>query len=84
MPKNVINIDNNPFEFWEDGMEFEEFVPCFTEWYKNKKGGSVANGIAIRSDESLNRFRTIVSKSKIPVIIKRKVIISINVSTTNT
>ena len=51
------------FPFFRKGMEFEEFVPEFGEWYS--KGESTACLVGIRSDESLNRYRTIVSKSKI-------------------
>ena len=36
MPKNVIS-DVNYFDFFEDGMEFEEFVPLFGEWYSQGK-----------------------------------------------
>jgi predicted phosphoadenosine phosphosulfate sulfurtransferase len=43
-------------------MEFEEFVPLFGEWYS--QGESTACLVGIRSDESLNRWRTIASKSK--------------------
>lgn len=51
------------FEFAWDGMEFEEFVPMFGEWYSD--GKPTACFVGIRSDESLNRFRTIKSKSKV-------------------
>lgn len=51
------------FPFFRDGMEFEEFVPEFGEWYAN--GQSTACLVGIRSDESLNRFRTIASSSKV-------------------
>lgn len=51
------------FEFAWDGMEFEEFVPLFGEWYS--EGKETACFVGIRSDESLNRFRTIHSSSKI-------------------
>lgn len=44
------------------GIEFEEFVPKFGEWYSG--GKSCACLVGIRSDESLNRFRTIASTSK--------------------
>lgn len=66
MPKLdcVINTANNPFDFFRKGMEFEEFIVEFAIWYKNQKGGRCAAGIGIRSDESLNRFRTIISQSK--------------------
>ncbi|MCK5617088.1 DUF3440 domain-containing protein, partial [Candidatus Pacearchaeota archaeon] len=54
--------DNDYFDFFEHGMEFEEFVPLFGEWYS--KGKSCACMVGIRSDESLNRFRTIASTTK--------------------
>ena len=44
------------------GLEFEEFVPLFGEWYA--QGASCACLVGIRADESLNRFRTIASKTK--------------------
>ena len=45
-------------------MEFEEFVPEFEKWYQEKKGGMCGSFVGIRCDESLNRFRTIVSQKK--------------------
>lgn len=45
------------------GLEFEEFVPLFGEWYA--QGRSCACMVGIRADESLNRFRTIASKTKV-------------------
>jgi len=38
-------------------MEFEEFVPAFGHWYG--KGQMTGCFVGIRSDESLNRYRTI-------------------------
>ncbi len=64
LPKQSINIDNHDFDFYQLGMEFEDFITGFANWYKNKKGGIVGAGIGIRSDESLNRWRTIHSQSK--------------------
>jgi predicted phosphoadenosine phosphosulfate sulfurtransferase len=55
--------DENYFPFFRDGMEFEEFVPEFGEWYS--QGKTCACLVGIRADESLNRFRTIASTSKI-------------------
>jgi len=55
--------DLNYFPFFRDGMEFEEFVPEFGEWYS--EGKLTACLVGIRSDESLNRYRTISSKTKI-------------------
>ena len=58
----VITEDNNPFPFFKKRMEFEEFVPEFGKWYS--RGKKTACIVGIRSDESLNRFRTIVSETK--------------------
>ena len=54
--------DESYFEFFHKGMEFEEFVPLFGEWFSG--GESCACFVGIRTDESLNRFRTIASKTK--------------------
>lgn len=62
LPEGAIH-DLDYFEFFEKGMEFEEFVPLFGEWYA--KGKECACLVGIRTDESLNRFRTIASKSKV-------------------
>lgn len=50
------------FPFFERGMEFEEFVPKFGEWYS--QGKPCACMVGIRTDESLNRYRAITSKKK--------------------
>lgn len=55
--------DAHFFPFFQPGMEFEEFVPLFGEWYG--QGRPTACFVGIRTDESLNRFRTIASDSKI-------------------
>jgi len=60
-PKGCIK-DINYFPFFREGMEFEEFVPEFGEWYS--QGERCACFVGIRTDESLNRFRTIASKTK--------------------
>lgn len=62
MPKQAIS-DQTYFPFFRKGMEFEEFVPEFGEWYS--KGEKTACMVGIRADESLNRFRTIASATKI-------------------
>lgn len=62
-PKQCIN-DISYFPFFRTGMEFEEFVPKFGEWFS--EGKKTACFVGIRSDESLNRFRTIASDSKTP------------------
>lgn len=61
LPSRAVN-DPDTFPFFSRGMEFEEFVPEFGEWYA--QGERTACLVGIRSDESLNRFRTIASTSK--------------------
>lgn len=61
-PNKKSITDINYFDFFRDGMEFEEFVPEFGEWYS--KGKKTACLVGIRSDESLNRYRTISSNKK--------------------
>jgi predicted phosphoadenosine phosphosulfate sulfurtransferase len=56
--------DQSFFPFFHHGMEFEEFVPLFGQWYA--RGERCACLVGIRSDESLNRFRTIASRVKEP------------------
>lgn len=64
MPKDAITEKNCPFPFFRRGEEFEDFVLEFASWYAQQMGGNVACGIAIRSDESLNRLGTIISTNK--------------------
>ncbi len=54
--------DENAYPFFKRGMEFEEFVPEFGEWYS--QGKSCCCMVGIRTDESLNRFRTIAQSKK--------------------
>jgi predicted phosphoadenosine phosphosulfate sulfurtransferase len=61
MPKDCIS-DQRYFSFFKYGMEFEEFTPAFGKWYSKDK--LTACFVGIRSDESLNRYRTIVRKNK--------------------
>jgi predicted phosphoadenosine phosphosulfate sulfurtransferase len=61
-PPKIAITDTEYFPFFHDGMEFEEFVPEFGEWYS--QGESCACLVGIRSDESLNRYRTISSTCK--------------------
>lgn len=61
VPSQAIS-DHNYFPFFRDGMEFEEFVPEFGQWYS--QGKTTACLVGIRTDESLNRYRTISSKTK--------------------
>jgi predicted phosphoadenosine phosphosulfate sulfurtransferase len=49
--------DEGFFPFFRRGMEFEEFVPKFGEWYG--QGKLCACLVGIRTDESLNRWRSL-------------------------
>ena len=63
-PPEIAITDTKFFPFFKYGMEFEEFAPAFGEWFS--EGKSCACFVGIRSDESLNRYRTIASKTKTP------------------
>lgn len=52
-------IDYDYFPFYSYAMTFEEFVPKFCQWYGNRDLTAIAVGI--RTDESLNRFVSIIS-----------------------
>lgn len=63
MPRHPgVISDEGHFSWFRRGMEFEEFVPRFGRHFS--QGKSCACLVAIRSDESLNRFCTIKSLSK--------------------
>ncbi len=69
MPKHdcVINEDNyldHGWDWFRPGTEFEMFIIDFANWYGNTHPGLNAAGIGIRSDESFNRFRTIITEKK--------------------
>jgi predicted phosphoadenosine phosphosulfate sulfurtransferase len=60
-PQDAI-LDENYFLFFHKGMEFEEFVPEFGEWYSENQ--PCACFVGIRTDESLNRFRALANQMK--------------------
>lgn len=45
------------FPFFRRAMEFEDFVPAFGHWYS--QGKLTCCMVGIRTDESLNRYRTV-------------------------
>lgn len=59
-----VGVRKNPsdYPFFVPKMEFEEFMALWGVWYS--EGKPTAGLVGIRCDESLNRFRTIASKSK--------------------
>lgn len=50
------------YPFFRERMEFEEFVPAFGRWFGGDK--LTACFVGIRTDESLNRWRTIAAGKK--------------------
>lgn len=63
MPQRLgVISDPSFFDFFEPRMEFEEFIELFAVWYS--KGRDTAAFIGIRSDESLNRYRTIAGRKE--------------------
>lgn len=62
LPLHAIS-DPPYFPFFRRGMEFEEFTPAFGKWMA-RDGIPTACLVGIRTDESLNRFRTIRSDTK--------------------
>lgn len=59
----VINIDNNPFDFYQYKMLQEDVYNQFGRWFKNYRGGGKTVGLlGLRTDESLNRYNAIINK----------------------
>jgi predicted phosphoadenosine phosphosulfate sulfurtransferase len=56
-PSELSITDTAVFPFWYEGIMFEEFVPTFGQWYA--KGEKCACFVGIRTQESLNRFRSL-------------------------
>lgn len=61
-PKSAITTAPDDWPWFSAGMEFEEFVPAFGQWYS--QGQLCACLVGIRTAESLNRWRTIASHKK--------------------
>ncbi|MGF1873318.1 DUF3440 domain-containing protein [Photobacterium indicum] len=56
--------DYHYFDFYHYGMEFEDFMLGFNQWYVDRHQGLCSALIAIRSDESLHRYTTVKNKYK--------------------
>ena len=52
------------YPFYVPNMEFEEFMVLFGEWYSDYGKYNTAAFVGIRADESLHRYRAIVSLKK--------------------
>lgn len=57
--KSKLTSDPSQYDFYQPKMEFEEFMVLFGVWYG--QGKLTAGFIGIRADESLHRYRAIVS-----------------------
>lgn len=58
----IVNMQNCPFEFFKEDMNYDEFWDSFGDWYA--QGQRTACLIGIRTVESLNRFRAIMNTRK--------------------
>lgn len=56
-PPPIAITDEGALPFFTRGMEFEDLVPAFGGWYG--RGRLTACMVGIRTDESLNRFRSL-------------------------
>ncbi|MFA0480935.1 phosphoadenosine phosphosulfate reductase [Vibrio splendidus] len=63
-PQKGVISNPDVFPFFQNGMEFEDFVFKFAHWYQKERGEPIAVLIGIRADESLHRFNTIKNRSK--------------------
>ena len=54
--------DLSQYDFYQPKMEFEEFMVLFGQWYSGYGEHLTAGFIGIRADESLHRYRAIVSR----------------------
>jgi predicted phosphoadenosine phosphosulfate sulfurtransferase len=61
-PPAVAITDPERLPFFRTGMEFEEFVPQFADWYAD--GTDTAFFVGIRTQESYSRFLAIASSHK--------------------
>lgn len=59
-PPRCAITDESYFPFFRSGMEFEDFVDEYGRWFAGGKNAAALVGI--RSDESLNRWRTLVMR----------------------
>jgi predicted phosphoadenosine phosphosulfate sulfurtransferase len=58
----IVNMQNCPFDFFVEDMNYQEFWDKFGDWYG--QGKRTACMIGIRCVESLNRFRAIMNDRK--------------------
>jgi len=62
--KPLLESDLSQYDFYIPKMEFEEFMVIFGKWYSENGKYKTAAMIGIRANESLHRYRAIVSEKK--------------------
>ncbi len=60
----IINLQNNPFDFYKYKMVQEDLYAEFGDWYARQKNGKSICLLGIRADESLNRYRAYANVKK--------------------
>ncbi len=53
----IINLKNNPFDFYRYKMAQEDLYAEFAKWYGRTHQGTSVCLVGIRADESINRYR---------------------------
>lgn len=60
---HVVNLINNPFDFYTCKMEQSALYKQFGRWYKNTHGkGKTVTLLGLRADESLHRYSGFINK----------------------
>lgn len=62
LPPDMAITKSDFFPFYRSEMTFEEFIPCFSDWFSQNRSAAILVGI--RADESLQRFQSIASQVK--------------------
>ena len=60
----IINLNNNPFDFYKYKMVQEDLYADFADWFSRQHKGKSICLLGIRADESLNRFRAYANARK--------------------
>ncbi len=59
----IINLDNNPFQFYKYKMLQDDLYKQFGRWFKDhNNGGKTIGLVGLRADESLHRYSAIINK----------------------
>lgn len=58
----IININNNPLDFYKYKMLEEDLYTQFSRWYAKNHKGKTIGLLGLRTDESLSRYSAIVNK----------------------